>query len=122
MEIQIDGLYTKLLRMIFNVSWMDHMTNEELYGDIPRLSLTIRQRKMRFAGHCYRANDQPVSKLVFWTSNEGKKPRGAGYKTYPKVLGEDTGLTSDSEVQVLMKDKKIWRERVKSAMISSKGD
>ena len=53
MEIEIDGLYTKLLRRIYNLSWRDHVTNKELYGCIPPLSSTIGQRRMRFAGHSF---------------------------------------------------------------------
>ena len=122
MEIQIDGLYTKLLRRILNVSWKDHVTNKELYGDIPLLSSTIRQRRMRFAGHCFRASDQPVSKLIFWSSKEGKRGRGAGLKTYPKILGEDTALTSENEIKCLMEDRHIWRQRVRNVVVSSTDD
>ena len=121
MEIEIDGLYTKLLRRILNISWRDHVTNKELYGDIPSLSSTIRQRRLRFAGHCFRAIDQPVSKLIFWSSKE-KRSRGPGIKTYPKILAEDTGLNSESEIKNLLGDKHIWRQRVRNVIISPKDD
>ena len=69
MEIEIDGLYTKLLRRILNLSWRDHVTNKELSMDVyhPYPQPYIRQRRMRFAGHCFRSADQPVSKLIFWS-------------------------------------------------------
>ena len=122
MEIQIDGLYTKLLRRVLCVNWSDHVTNKDLYGDIPPLSSTIRQRRMRFAGHCLRAADQPVSKLLFWSSKEAKRGRGAGLKTFAKVLGEDTGLYNESEIKVLMQDRNIWRQRVRNVVVSSTDD
>ena len=122
MENKIDGLYTKLLRRVLNVSWRDHMSNKELYGDLPPLSSTIRQRRLRFAGHCFRATNQPVSKLLFWSPSQGKRGRGAGMKTYPKMLKEDTNLQSEQEIQGLMKDKLLWRQRVKSVIVSSKDD
>ena len=84
MEIEIDGPYTKLLRRILNLSWRDHVTNKELYGCIPPLSSTIRQRRMRFAGHYIRSADQPVSKLIFRTPN-GKIIRGRGLKSYTEI-------------------------------------
>ena len=121
LEKQIDGLYTKLLRRILGVRWSDHVTNKELYGDIPLLSATIRQRRMRFAGHCFRADDQPVSKLIFWSS-KGKRGRGPGIKTFPKVIGEDTGQTSENEIKVLMGDRNIWRQRVRNVVVSSTDD
>ena len=119
METKIDGLYTKLLRRALNISWRDHVSNQELYGDLPRLSLTIRQRRLRFAGHCYRASNQPISKLLFWTPSYGKRGRGAGIKTYPKMLKEDTKLASELEIQGLMADRLLWRQRVNNVIVSS---
>ena len=91
MEIKINGLYTKLIRRVLNVSWRDHVSNKELYGDLPLLSSTIRQRRMRFTGHCARAENQPVTDLLFWSPPQGRKCQGAGFKTYPKQIREDTG-------------------------------
>ena len=122
MEIKIDGLYTKLLRRALNISWRSHVSNQELYGDIPKLSSTIRQRRMRFAGHCSRASSQPISKLLFWTPSQGKRGRGAGIKTYHKQLKEDTKLTSELEIQRLMADRLLWRQRVNRVLVSSMDD
>ena len=77
MEIKIDGLYTKLLRRVLNVSWRDHVSNQELYGNLPSLSSTIRQRRLRFVGHCFRAENQPVTGLLFWSPSQGKRGQGA---------------------------------------------
>ena len=59
-EKALDGVYTRMLRAALNVSWEDHISNVDLYGNLPRLSDTIRQRRMRLAGHCetYRAYRQ----------------------------------------------------------------
>ena len=122
METKIDGLYTKLLRRALNISWRDHVPNQELYGDIPKLSSTIRQRRMRFAGHCFRASNQPINKLLFWTPTEGKRGRGAGIKTFHKMLKEDTNLTSTQEIQGLMADRLLWRRKVNSVIVSSTDD
>ena len=32
LERRIDGIYTRLWRKALDVSWQQHMTNEELYG------------------------------------------------------------------------------------------
>ena len=48
----IDGTYTRMLRAVTNKSWRDHLTNEQLYGDIPKISKSIRMQRLRFAGHC----------------------------------------------------------------------
>ena len=45
----LDGCYTRLLRTVLDISWQ--LSNNELYGDLPRLSDKIRQRRLQFAGH-----------------------------------------------------------------------
>ena len=95
---------------------------KKLYGDIPRLSLTISQHRLRFSGHCFRAENQPVTKLLFWTPQQGKRARGPGIKTYPKMLREDTQLTSDEEIKGLMADRKLWRKKVNRVLVSSMDD
>ncbi|XP_047486517.1 uncharacterized protein LOC125037418 [Penaeus chinensis] len=52
---ELDGTYTRLLRHILNISWREHITNEELYKELPKLSENIRTRRLKFAGHCFRA-------------------------------------------------------------------
>ena len=45
----LDGMYTKMLRTALIVHWNQHVTNKD-YGKQPKLSGTIKQRRMRFAG------------------------------------------------------------------------
>ena len=40
-------------------SWRDHLTNDQLYGDIPNISKSIRIH--RFTGHCWRSNYELAS-------------------------------------------------------------
>ena len=40
----IDGVYTRMLRDVHQVSWRDHITNMELYGNLSKLSTKIQQR------------------------------------------------------------------------------
>ena len=35
-----------------NVSWKQHMTNEELYGDLPKVTTKIAILGLRPVGHC----------------------------------------------------------------------
>ena len=122
MEIKLDGLYTKLLRRVLNVSWRDHISNKELYSKLPLLSSTIRQRRLHFAGHCFRTINQPVTDLLLWTPSMGKRGRGAGIKTFPKSLLEDTALSSNHEIQILMADRQLWRQRVNAVIDPSTDD
>ena len=54
-EAQLDGCYTSLLRMVFNVTWRDRVRNEVLYGDLPRITTKIGKRRLRMAGNCIRS-------------------------------------------------------------------
>ena len=113
LQSKIDGCYTKMLRRVLNMRWQDHPTNENLYQDLPKLSQKIKLRRLKFAGHCARASDQPISNLLFWTPQSGPSRRGRPYKTYANNLHEDTNLTDSNEITTLMMDKAIWKEYCK---------
>ena len=66
LEKQLNNCYTRLLQMVFNVHWKEHVTNEELYGTMMRVTDKIQDRKMRFAGHNIRQAWTPLSKLICW--------------------------------------------------------
>ena len=44
----------------------DHITNKELYGDLPKITKRISQRRLQFAGHCKRSEGKIISNLVTW--------------------------------------------------------
>jgi len=53
-EQELGGCYTKMLRKTLNISWREHVINEPLYGDLPKISTKIRTRMLKLAGHCAR--------------------------------------------------------------------
>ena len=76
-----------------------------------RISTLLAQRRARFAGHCPRAQDQPVSRVISWRlpcSNRGRRPL-----TYMAVLARDLNLSVD-DICSLMKEKKLRRSLVHS--------
>ena len=76
LEKQLDGCYTYMLRMAFNVSCKEHMSNEERYGDLPPVTWKIQQRRLKLAGHCWRHKEEVASSLVLWEPLEGARKRG----------------------------------------------
>ena len=50
LEKQLNGCYTRLLRMVFNVHWKEHVTNEELCGTMVRVTDKIQEHRTQFAG------------------------------------------------------------------------
>ena len=73
----LDGCYTRWLRMALNVNqYRDRVSNAELYGDLPRVSLTVRQKRMRLAGHVIRHPELSLSKVILWKPVHGHRGRG----------------------------------------------
>ena len=73
---QLDGCYTRMLRTALGIHWSQHLTNEELYGNLPKITEKIRARRLKFSGHCRRREDEIVSKLVLWTPTHGQRKPG----------------------------------------------
>ena len=124
LEKSLDGAYTKLLRYALNVSWRDHVKNDVLYGNLPRISIRLRERRMVFAGHCWRCKYsamQPIHELLFWSVPGGVQKPG-NWTTYVKVLLEDFGsgkvkkkdlAGAEVLIQSAMEDRKEWKKIVK---------
>ena len=47
----MDGTYTKMLRMVLDVSWKDKVSNAVLYGKLAKLYVKIRSRRLKLVGH-----------------------------------------------------------------------
>ena len=95
---QLDGTYTRILRMILNVHSSQKVTNEVLNGTIEKISTKIRLRFLKFAGHYLRRDDEVVSDLVLWEPTHGTRRRGRPSESYIRNLERETGIpASDYE-------------------------
>ena len=83
--------YTKILRVVKNVTWQNRITNEVLYAELPRISTTVRERCLRFSCHCWRSKND-VSDLVLWEPKDGKRSAGGQAHTFVDLLKADTGI------------------------------
>ena len=111
LENRLDGTFTKMLRSILNVTWKDHPTKRRLYGSLPPVSSTIREQRLRFAGHCWRSKNEIVSDLVLWRPSHGFANRGRPRKTYIDQLTEDTNCKLH-ELKDEMDERPRWKRRV----------
>ena len=66
-EKKLYGKYTKMLRAIVNESWRPHPTRHQLYGHLPPITKTIKVRRTRHAGHCWRSKDELISDVFLCT-------------------------------------------------------
>ena len=112
LESKLDGTYTRMLRAILNISWREHPTKEQLYGPIPAISKILREGRMRFAGHCWRAKQELASDLLMWSPTHGTARVGRPKMNYIDQLSRDAGC-QPGDLAILMEDRHGWRDRIK---------
>ena len=115
MEKRLDGVYTRMLHMAMNVSWKQHMTNEELYGDLAKVTTKIAILRLQLAGHCVRHPEEIASQLVLWQPVRGNAGRGRKTTDFINVIKRDTNLDSTDDITNVMLDRNWWREFVNLA-------
>ena len=103
-----------MLRMVFNVSWQDKLTNKELYGNLPPVSSKVGLRRLKLAGHCVRHSEEEASKLVLWQPMNGRMKMSRPAVTYIENLNSDTSLKSVEELRTVMLDGETWKRCVES--------
>ena len=106
LNAQIDGTYTRLLRHALNINWKQHVTNEHLYGNLPK-SRTILARRLSFAGHCSRGSET-ASTFLLWKPRHGRRGPGRPTIDYVAQLTKDTGLDT-AEMEKAMRDRGTWK-------------
>ena len=84
------------------------MTNQQLYADLPKITDKIRERRLRFAGHCCRSSDETVSRLLLCNPKHGKRTPDRPSLTYIDQLRLDTRLEV-SDMRTAMLDRSVWR-------------
>ena len=90
LEKKLDGIYTRMLRVILNRYWRQHPTKQQLYDHLPPITKTIQVRPTRHAGYCWRSRDELICDVQLWTPSHGRAKAGRPAWTYIQQLGEDT--------------------------------
>ena len=107
-----------MLRKTLGVHWSDRVTNEILYGKLPKLSDKIAARRLRLAGHCQRHPELGAPRLILWEPTHGQRGRGRPKMTYVDQLKSDTWATTTGELAAMMNDRTVWRRTVDSRLRS----
>ena len=110
-ENNINCAYTRMLRDSLNVSWREHMKNREIYNNIPRITSSIREQRMRFAGHCWRSKNELVSDVLLWTPKHGQRSHGRPANTFIDQMVEVTECEVEELIN-LMDTRDEWKKRV----------
>ena len=88
-----------MLRVVKNVTLRQNITNEVLYAALPRISTTIRERRLRFWGHCCGSKNEVVSDLI------------CGNRSMAKGAWENRLTHFFSICRAAMDDRIGWRKR-----------
>ena len=118
MEKKLDGNYTRMLRVILNNSWRQDPTKQQLYGHLPTITKTIKVRRTRHAGHCWRSKDELINDILLWTPSHGRAKAGRQARTYIQQLHADTGCSLEDLLEAI-DDRVGWRERVREIRADS---
>ena len=112
MEKKLDGNYTIMLRAILNKSLRQHPTKQQLYDHQPPTTKTIKIRRTRHAGHCWRSWDKLISDVLMCIPSHGRAKAVRLAPTYIQLLCANTGCSLEDQPEA-MDDREGWRERVR---------
>ena len=99
-----------MLRKVKNIGWQDKIPNVTLYGNLTPIVDTIRERRLRLAGHVHRDHSSPAHKTILWQPKHGSVVRGRPTTTLVDTLLKDTGLETTTDLDKCMKDRTVWRQ------------
>ena len=107
-----------MLRTVWNESWRQHPTKQQLYAHLPPITKTIQIRRTRHAGHCWGNKDELISDILLWTLSHGLAKAGRPARTYIQQLCADTGCRLE-DLSGAMDDRDRWRERARETHAGS---
>ena len=82
MEEKLDGNYKKkMLRAILNKSWRQRPTKQQLYSHLPPITISIKFRRTRHAGHCWRSKGELKGDVLPRTLSHGRAKAGRPART-----------------------------------------
>ena len=93
-------------------------TKQQLYGHLPHITKTIKVRRTRHAGHCWRSKDELISYILQWSPSNGRAKSGRPGRTYIQQLCTNTGYNLE-DLPGAMDDRDGWRERVRDIRAGS---
>ena len=112
LQKSLDGLYTPMLRVaVLNVNWRDHISNSDLYGDLPKVSDKVAWRKLGLVGPCQRYEELPAYHFVLWKLTHGKRRPWRPSTTVVDTLKRDVGAANTTELAACMTNRDYWASR-----------
>ena len=119
----LNSFATRCYRQILGISYLDHISNEEIYRQVEQLPLirTIQDKQLSWLGHTLRRNkDEPARIFALYEPTIGKAKRGrptTSYLQYIKRILAARGVECQTvnEITGLAADRKRWTAIVKKS-------
>ena len=86
----------------------NHVTNEGLYDNIPKISQKIQKWRLNLVGHCYRHKEEAAAQLILWRPKHGKKSWGQPAQDFAGTLAWDSGINWKN-LGAYMMEQTVWR-------------
>ena len=102
-----------LLNIALSKFWRQHSTKQKLYGLLPPITKTIKVRRTRHVGHCWRSRDELISDMLPWTPSYGRAKAGRPARTKIQQLCAKTGCSLE-DLPGAMDDRDGWEIRAGS--------
>ena len=72
MEKLLDSNYARMLWALLKKSRRRHPKKQQLYGHLAPITKTIKFRRTKHAGHCWRSKVELISDIPLWTPSHGR--------------------------------------------------
>ena len=115
LEKKLDGNYTKMLQAILNKPWRWYPTEQQLYGHLPTITITIKIRRTRHS------RDELISDVLQWNPSQGRAKAGRPAQTYIQLLCADMWCIPEDRPEA-MDDRKRRRERSGISVLMARHD
>ena len=112
MEKKLDGNNSRMLQAILNKSWRQHPTKQQVYGHLLPIMKTIKIKRTRYAGHCWRSRDELISDVLLWILTHGRAMARRPAQTYIQQFCADIWWSPEGQPEAI-DDRKFWREKVR---------
>ena len=132
MEKKLNATENKWLRRILRISYIEHVTNEEIRRRTQQhlVSEIIRKRRMKWAGHVLRMDENRNPKKIYNYNPEGKRSVGRPKRRWKDCLEEDlkaAGITIHGKtegrqrmsIEEMAQNRIMWRDVIEKSLAGS---
>ena len=122
LEKRTQAIEMRCCRRLLNISYKDHVTNEEVrrkiqaaIGEYDELLTLVKKRKLRWFGHVSRSSG--LAKTILQGTVKGKRKRGTQKKRWEDNIKEWTGVDFASSTRAAKNRSRLKRIVANSSLV-----